>query len=199
MIIPKIILGSQSPRRREIMGFFSLPFEQVPSHFDEESVAFSGDPAQYATLLSQKKAESLAQKYPTDVIVTADTVVFCNGKVYNKPQDEKEARQFLIDLGGVWHSVFTGVTVRKGTSVHSAAEETKLLFHKLSPEQIKKFHDHCYFLDKAGGYAIEKSGNLIVSQMEGCYYNVMGLPIKTVQKLLLKQNIDLWNYLKSFD
>ena len=193
-----IILGSQSPRRREILDFFSLPFEQIPSHFDEESVLFEGDPVKYATLLSQKKAESLALKYPTDVVITADTVVYCKGKVYNKPQDAKQAQRFLIDLGGVWQSVITGVTVRKGVTTQSAAEETKILFHKLTEAQIKKFHDHCYFLDKAGGYAIEKCGNLIVSRMEGCYYNVMGLPINTVQKLLLNLEIDLWDYLKSF-
>jgi septum formation protein len=180
------------------MSFFSLPFEQIASDFDEESVSYSGDPAKHAMLLSQKKAETLAHKFPNDVILTADTVVFCNGKLYNKPQDEHEAKQFLLDLGGQWHSVFTGVTARKGPSVHTASDETKLFFHKLTPQQIQKFHEHCHFLDKAGGYAIEKSGNLIVSRIEGCYYNVLGLPINTVQKLLLKLGIDLWDYLKAF-
>jgi septum formation protein len=180
------------------MEFFSLPFMQVASDFDEESVVFQGDPAKHAMLLSQKKAEVLAQKFPNDVILTADTVVYCNGKLYNKPQDEHEARQFLLDLGGNWNHVFTGVTARKGVAVHSDFDETKLLFHKLTPDHIQKFHQHCSVLDKAGGYAIEKCGNLIVSRIEGCYYNVMGLPINTVQKLLIKLGIDLWDFLKTF-
>lgn len=193
----KIILGSQSPRRREIMDFFSLPFVQVSSDFDEESVSFEGDPAKHAMLLSQKKAETLALRYPKDVILTADTVVFCKGNLYNKPRDEHEAQEFLTTFAGNWQSINTGVTVRRGLDVHTGFEETRLLFNNLTPDQIKKFHAHCYFLDKAGGYAIEKSGNLIVSRIEGCYYNVLGLPINTVQKLLLKLDIDLWDFLKT--
>lgn len=180
------------------MSYFSLPFVQIASDFDEESVPFSGQPDKHATLLSQEKARVLTEKHPHDVILTADSVVFCKGKLYNKPADEQEAMQYLIDLGGHWHSVFTGVTVRKGSQFHSGHEETKLLFHKLSEDQIQKFHRHCYFLDKAGGYAIEKSGNLIVSRIEGCYYNVLGLPINLSRQLLLNFGIDLWDFLKSF-
>jgi septum formation protein len=194
----KIILGSHSPRRREIMDFFSLPFLQVGSDFSEETVPFKGDPAVYATVLSQKKGEALASKYPQEIILTADTVVFHKGKVYNKPADEKEAFSFLAELCGNWHSVYTGVTVRRGSESYSSHEETRLLFNALTPQQIQKFHHHCYFLDKAGGYAIEKSGNLLVSRIEGCYYNVLGLPMNTVRTLLLKLGIDLWDYLKSF-
>lgn len=179
------------------MDFFSLPFVQVSSDFDEDSILFQGDPKKHAMLLSQKKAEAIAPRFPEEVILTADTVVFCKDKLYNKPRDEHEAREFLSTFAGNWQSITTGVTVRKGSQVHTDFEETRLLFHPLSPDQIKKFHAHCYFLDKAGGYAIEKSGNLIVSRIEGCYYNVLGLPINTVQKLLLKVGIDLWDFLKT--
>ena len=194
----QIILGSQSPRRREIMEYFSLPFIQAPSNFDEGSIEYQGDPVAYAITLSQKKAEVLSVQFGKEIILTADTVVVCKGKLYNKPENEQEAFQYLEELGGHWHSVYTGVTVRKGPDVHSAHEETRLLFHKLSHDQIQKFHRHCYFLDKAGGYAIEKSGNLIVSRIEGCYYNVLGIPINTTRNLLLNVGIDLWDFLKSF-
>jgi septum formation protein len=193
----KIILGSQSPRRREIMDYFSLPFVQVASDFDEDSIAFEGNPAKHAMLLSQKKAETLSLRFPHEVILTADTVVSCKGELYNKPRDEHEAAEFLRTFSNTWQEVNTGVTVRRGSEVHTSFEETKLLFHKLTPEHIKKFHNHIYFLDKAGGYAIEKSANLIFSRIEGCYYNVLGLPINTVQKLLLKLSIDLWDFLKT--
>ncbi len=194
----QIILGSQSPRRREILNHFSIPFIQVPSGFDEESVPYAGSPQAHAMTLSQKKAETLALQYPQDVILTADSVVFCEGKLFNKPRDEEEAFLFLSTFAGQWHSVYTGVTTRRGPLVFTDVEETRVLFNPLTPKQIKQFHRHCYFLDKAGGYAIEKSGNLIVSRLEGCYDNVLGLPINTTHRLLLKVGIDLWDFLKSF-
>ena len=194
----QIILGSQSPRRQEILSAFSIPFAQVPSNFDEESVHYQGNPGEHAMFLSQKKSETLFSEYPDAVILTADTVVFYEGKLFNKPQDENEAFFFLSTLCGHWHSVFTGVTVRRGPLAYTDVEETRLLFNPLTPDQIKQFHAHCYFLDKAGGYAIEKSGNLIVSRLEGCYDNVLGLPINTTRKLLLKVGIDLWDFLKKF-
>ncbi len=192
----KIILGSQSPRRKEIMDFFSLPFDQIPAHFDEESLPFSGNPSTYAITLSQKKAEVLAQKFPSEIIMTADTVVFFNGKLYNKPGSQEEAFAFLKAFSGKWQQVITAVTVQKGTEVFSSHEETKLLFNSLSDDQIRKFHTYCLALDKAGGFAIEKAGSLLISKIEGSYDTVMGLPINTVYKLLLKVGINLWDFLK---
>ncbi|MBP7075058.1 MAG: septum formation protein Maf [Rhabdochlamydiaceae bacterium] len=192
-----IILGSQSPKRREILGHFSIPFMVVPSDFDEESIPFAGNPGQHALILSQKKNEVLRKQYPNEVILTADSVVYCDGKLYNKPANEEEAFSFLSAFSGKWQSVFTGVTVARGPIVYSDIEETKILVNTLTPEQIKKFHSSIFTLDKAGGYTIEKSGILIVSRLEGCYDNVLGLPINTTRKLLLKVGIDLWDFLKT--
>ncbi len=192
-----IILGSQSPKRREILGHFSIPFMVAPSDFDEESIPFAGNPGQHALILSQKKNEVLRKQYPNEVILTADSVVYCDGKLYNKPANEEEAFSFLSAFSGKWQSVFTGVTVARGPIVYSDIEETKILVNTLTPEQIKKFHSSIFTLDKAGGYTIEKSGILIVSRLEGCYDNVLGLPINTTRKLLLKVGIDLWDFLKT--
>lgn len=193
----RIILGSQSTKRREILGHFSIPFIVVPSAFDEESVEYDNNPGQHALLLSQKKNEVLRQQYPDEVILTADSVVYCDGKLYNKPRDLDEAFAFLTAFSGKWQSVFTGVTVSRGPLVYSDVEETKILVNNLTPSQIKNFHSAIFTLDKAGGYTIEKSGILIVSRLEGCYDNVLGLPINTTQKLLLKVGIDLWDFLKT--
>jgi septum formation protein len=193
-----IILGSQSPKRREILEHFSIPFMVVPSNFDEESIPFDGNPGQHALILSQKKNEVLQKQFPTEVILTADSVVYCDGKLYNKPADKEEAFAFLTAFSGKWQSVFTGVTVARGPVVYSDIEETKILVNTLTPEQIKKFHSAIFTLDKAGGYTIEKSGILIVSRLEGCYDNVLGLPINTTRKLLLKVGIDLWDFLKTY-
>lgn len=154
----QIILGSQSPRRREILEFFSLPFVQVASEFDEDSIPFKGDPTAHATLLSQKKAETLAKRYPKDVILTADSVVFCKGKLYNKPADEHEAFQFLSEICGQWQQVITGVTARRGNEVHSGHEETRLLFNRLSPEQIKNFIATAIFSTKQAVMRSKKEG-----------------------------------------
>lgn len=192
-----IILGSQSPKRREILGHFSIPFMVVPSDFDEESIPYAGNPGEHALILSQKKNEVLQKQYPNEVILTADSVVYSDGKLYNKPANEEEAFSFLSAFSGKWQSVFTGVTVSRGPMVYSDIEETKILINNLTPEQIKKFHSSIFTLDKAGGYTIEKSGILIVSRLEGCYDNVLGLPINTTRKLLLKVGIDLWDFLKT--
>ena len=92
----RLILGSQSPRRKEILNYFAIPFVQIPSAFDEESIAFRGDPSRYVQELSQKKAQELAPRFPGDAILTADTVVFLNGKIYNKPKDEGEGRHVVV-------------------------------------------------------------------------------------------------------
>jgi len=192
----KIILGSQSPRRRELLELFSIPFIQVPSDFDEESVLYEGNPGEHAMLLSKKKSETLAKQYPEEVILTADSVVFCDGKLYNKPRDADEAFAFLNAFSGKWQSVFTGVTVSRGPLAYTDVAETRILFNSLTPQQVKTYHSNIHFLDKAGGYTIEKLGNLVVSRIEGCYDNILGLPINTTQQLLLKVGIDLWDFLK---
>lgn len=192
----RIILGSQSPRRKEILSYFSLPFEQATPPFNEESVPFAGDPAAYVCDISLGKAESLQKQFPEAIIVTADTTVYREGKIYGKPVDEHQAFEFLSELVGQWHSVFTGVTVKTKHDTYSAAEETRVLFNPLTPEQIRHYHKKLHWSDKAGGYAIQMAGGLIVRKIDGCYYNVMGLPINTLKDLLNNIGIELWEYLK---
>jgi septum formation protein len=175
----RLILGSQSPRRREILEFFSLPFEQVPSYFAEELVPYDGDPIGYAKILSQGKAHSLKIRYPKTLILTADTVVYKEGKIYGKPASLDEAFQILYE-----------------NREYSECEETKVLFHELSESQIRSYHHSFQVTDKAGGYGIQKAGHLIVKRMEGCFYNVMGLPLNALKNCLEKVGIDLWHYLK---
>lgn len=191
----QIILGSQSPRRKEILGYFSLPFQQIPSSFDEESIPFQNNPEEYVCLLSKGKAEVLHRQYPDAVIITADTIVYREGKIYGKPKTLEDAFTFFSELVGEWHTVYTGVTVRCGTKEFHRPEGTRVLFNALTPEQIRRYHTKVEFGDKAGGYAIQDVGGLIVRRIEGCYYNVMGLPINTVHDLLKNLGIDLWDYL----
>lgn len=192
----KLILGSQSPRRKEILGYFSIPFIQASPQYDEDIIPFEGDPIQYVKILSKGKADSLLKQYPNSIIITADTTVYRNGKIYGKPRDEKEAFEFLKDLSGVWHSVFTGLTIRYGKKEWQDVAETKVLFNPLTDKQIHNYYQKLPYADKAGGYMIQQAGGIIVQRIDGCYYNVMGFPINSLHKLLLHLGIDLWDYIQ---
>lgn len=194
MITP-LILGSESPRRQEILNYFTLPFQQVSSAFDESIIPFNGDPKEYVTELSIGKARSLETNFPNDTILTADTVVYREGKIYGKPASEKEATSVLSELIGHWHSVYTGVAVLQNGKLFHGTEETKVLFNALTDEEVNHYHKQIDWKDKAGGYTIQMAGGLLVKRIDGCYYNVMGLPINTVRKLLLEVGIELWYHL----
>lgn len=191
----RLILGSQSPRRKEILSYFSLPFEQVAGSFDEDSVKFSGNPTEYVCSLSKSKANALAPRFPDAIILTADTIVYREGKIYGKPADVEEAFRSLSELVGKWHTVYTGVTVQFGKEEFHQAEATRVSFNDLNTEQIRHYLARSHWADKAGGYAIQLVGGLIVSKIDGCYYNVMGLPVNTVHTLLKNVDVDLWNYI----
>lgn len=192
----QLILGSQSPRRKEILGFFSLPFITVNSNFDEDSVPFNDNPSEYVCEIATGKARALTPLFPNDLILTADTTVYKSGKVYGKPKDPEDAFQALSELEGDWHSVYTGVSLISNNHVWTAFEETRVLFNPMSPEEIRHYHKKLHWSDKAAGYAIQMAGGLAIAKIDGCYYNVMGLPINSVRKLLLNVDIDLWDYLK---
>lgn len=191
----RLILGSQSPRRKEILGYFKIPFDQVPSSFDESLVIFEGDPKEYVSQIARKKGEVLASLHPDDTILTADTIVYSDGKVYPKPESLETAKKILQELSGKWHSVFTCVALRSQGEEYFDIEETRVLFNNLKPEQISRYHQAINYSDKAGAYAIQETGSLVCKKIEGCYYNVMGLPINTVRELLSKTGIDIWEYL----
>jgi len=196
-----LILGSGSPRRKEILDYFSLPFEQKTSNYDEESLSFDGNPLNYVSNLAHGKLIEIKKANPDAIILTADTVVFCEGKVYNKPKTEDEAFKALTELSGKWHSVFTAVCLYSGDrleepQIFQAVEETRVLFNALTPNEIRHYHSKIHWTDKAGGYAIQMGAGLIVNKIDGCFYNVMGLPINTVRRLLKNINIELWDYVK---
>lgn len=193
----RLILGSTSPRRREIISYFSLDFEQISPDYDEEAVPFPKDnPTGYVLELAVGKAESLCKQYPEALILSADTIVYKDGKVYGKPKTEADAFLAIQELQGGWHSVYSAVAVACNGKISSGYEETRVLMNDLDEAQIKRYLNALHWADKAGGYAIQLAGSLIVSKIEGCYYNVMGLPINTVNKLLNEVGFDLWDHLQ---
>lgn len=193
---PRLILGSQSPRRKEILSYFSLPFDQVNPDFDEDAVPFRGDPAAYVCEIADGKAHSLAGRFPDALILTADTTVYKAGRIYGKPATQEEAFEFFSSLADSWHSVFTGVALQHGKETWSCFEETRVLFNSMTPDEIRSYHSRLHWADKAGGYMVQMAGGLAIKKIDGCYYNAMGLPINSVRKLLKEVHIDLWDYIK---
>ena len=193
-----IILASTSPRRKEILSFFSLNFKIVPSNFDEKTIQFVKDPKSYVLEIATKKAIALDKKYLNDIIIAADTIVYFNSKIYSKPNNLIEAKKQLSELSNSWHEVFTAVCIKHQGMIYNDIESTKVFINPLTDKEIDKYLNSIKYLDKAGGYAIQNAGSIIIKEMVGCYYNAMGLPINTLRKLLAKVGINLWDYLKTF-
>lgn len=191
-----LILASSSPRRAEILRYFCLPFTQYPSHFDESVIPFNKDPESYAKKLAEKKASLVGDAFSQEIVLAADTIVYFNGKIYNKPKNSEEAFTMLQELSNQWHVVMTAVAMCKENVCYSALEKSYVLFNPLTEEQIKLYHKSDPCLDKAGGYGIQGSGSILVNRIIGCYYNIMGLPINVVTELLSKMQVNLWHYLK---
>lgn len=191
----ELILGSQSPRRKDVLSFFNLPFRQVSPSFDEDAVPFEGNPIEYVNTLSKGKALSLQDRFLNQAILTADTVVYKEGKIFNKPKDKQEAHQHLRELAGRWHSVFTGLTLSYAHQAWQQVEETRVQFNPLTEQQIYLYQHALCCTDQAGGYMIQGAGSLVVKRIEGCYYNVLGLPVNALHELLLKIGIDMWEHL----
>lgn len=191
----RLILGSQSPRRKEVLGYFDLPFEQASPPFEERTVEYQGNPTQYALQIAEGKAASLEPLYPDAALLTADTVVTKEGQVFGKPKDKKHSVEMLQELSGQWHTVMTAMVLSYRGHRYSGVESTHVLFNPLSPETLQRYLQLALH-DKAGSYLIQGSGGLIVNRIEGCYYNVVGMPLNTLQNLLLEIGIDLWHYLK---
>lgn len=193
----RLILGSQSPRRKEILSHFNIPFEQAFPPFNEDAVPFRGHPGEYVCELSKGKADSLYPLYQDAAILTADSVVFKDGIIFGKPKDRGNAVQTLQALANAWHTVYTGVTIRFKEKEFHQFEETRVLFNKLTPAQIDLYIERLKCSDKAGGYGIQMGAGIVIKRIEGCYTNVMGLPVNTLCELMSKIGVDLWHHLKS--
>ena len=182
----KWILASGSPRRRELLQMAGVPFDVVTSDADE-SVPPGTEPAAAAALISGRKAHAAAA-LPTCQgrgVIGADTVVCLDGKIFGKPKDSEDAFRMLSMLSGRTHTVYTGVTVlHPDGRVTQFVEETDVCFFPLDEQQIRDYIATGEYTDKAGGYAIQGLGALLISGISGDYYNVVGLPIARLVRTL---------------
>ncbi len=176
----KIILASQSPRRKQLMEAAEIAFEIVIADVDE-----TNPPGMAGELvpehLAKKKAAAIETDYPDSIIIAADTIVLLDGNILGKPKDAADAEHILSQLSGRVHRVVTGVCIQKGDKQHSFSTVTEVHFRKLSAEQISHYVTNYKPFDKAGAYAIQEwIGMIGIEKIDGDYYNVMGLPIGEV-------------------
>ena len=180
----KIVLASQSPRRRQLLGQMGLEFTTQSPEIDE--AAFQGrDARDLVQILSREKARWIAgQVDPETLVIGADTVVVRDGEILGKPKGEEEARAMLASLSGRTHQVCTGVTVCRGDKVLTQVEETQVTFRPLTDQEIRQYVSTGEPMDKAGAYGIQGLGALLAERLEGDYFNVMGLPLCRLGQML---------------
>lgn len=187
----KIILASQSPRRKELLDRMGIQdFETISPNVDES--AFHGlPPEELVRRLSAEKAAAVAGKVGKDaIVIAADTVVALEGAVLGKPADELDAFKMLSALSGVRHQVYTGVTVCRGGEKQTAHEVTDVTFRELSEREIEDYISTGEPMDKAGAYGIQGYGALLIQGISGDYYNVMGLPVCRLSGMLSRFGVD---------
>ena len=185
-----LILASQSPRRRELLGLTGLDFTVRVADIDETMDAGKA-PFEEVARVSCLKAQAVARK-PEDVVIAADTIVVCEGKVLGKPRNEEDAYRILSLLSGRHHEVMTGMTVLRGEEIITHTEVTKIHFRELLPTEIRAYIASGEPMDKAGAYGIQGGAALFVDQMEGDYYNVMGLPVCRLAMILRSFGLPIW-------
>lgn len=185
--MPRLILASASPRRRELLAQLGVPFEVVVAEIVEHEEATT-DPRVMVAHNAALKADWVAARHPDALVLGADTTVFLDGHALNKPRDAAEARAMLRRLSGRTHTVFTGLALRRTSDGLSIDEgvASEVTFKPLDDAIIEAYLARVHTLDKAGGYAIQEHADLIVAGYLGSYSNIIGLPLETTKQLLTR-------------
>lgn len=186
----QIILASQSPRRKELLGQMGISNFIIRPAVGEETAQPGLTPAQLVEALSLQKGLEVAQTAPDDLVIAADTVVAVDGRVLGKPRDRADAVQMLTALSGRTHTVYTGVTLCRGGEVLTQHEATQVRFRTLTPDEIQAYVDTNEPMDKAGSYGIQGYGALLVEGIEGDYFNVVGLPVCRLGRMLARFGVN---------
>ena len=184
----QIILASQSPRRKELLSLFHIPFTVRVADIDESMPGT--DPCAEVADISRRKAAAIKHE-PDDVVIAADTIVVCDGAVLGKPKDEADALRMLRMLSGRRHQVMTGMTVLYGDVAHTCTEVSDVYFRELTDSEINRYIRTKEPMDKAGSYGIQGGGALFVEKIHGDYFNVMGLPVCKLSQVLTQLLPDL--------
>jgi septum formation protein len=187
-----IVLASASPRRKELLEKIGLKFMIDPSDYPEDRY-WDLSPLEQAKAISLGKARVAAQKYPEAIIIAADTFGVMGSRILGKPRNAREASQMLQSMSGKSHRVITGFTVLDASRNKSITRivETRVYFKPLSLSEINNYIKSGEPLDKAGAYAIQGLGSLLVEKIKGDYYNVVGLPLQALAEVLKEFGIKI--------
>ena len=189
----KLILASKSPRRRELMQKLNTAFDCEPARGEE--IIPEGTPTEDITrVLSRQKAREVFSRHAGEdvTVIGSDTVVLCDGKVFGKPADEEEARQMLRSLSGKTHQVSTGVTILSAEGEESFTSVAEVRFFDLPEAQIEAYLASGEPMDKAGTYGIQGQGALLVEEVRGDFYTIVGFPIGEVARRLVNRGVLTW-------
>lgn len=191
----RLILASASPRRRELLALICPKFEIIPSTFDESGMPSDLTPREHVAISAMEKARDVAAAVCNGIVIGADTVVSIDEHILGKPVDEADAKRMLRLLSGRTHQVHTGihvVSVIEGKSQeHGDTECTDVRFRELADAMIERYVATGEPLDKAGAYAIQGRGSVLIEGISGCYFNVVGLPVYKLSTILENYGIGL--------
>jgi septum formation protein len=186
--VPHVILASQSPRRRELLGLIGIPHTVMPADIDE-TVMPHEEPVPHCERLAREKAHTLAVQHPDAVVIAADTIVVLDGAILGKPSDVADARRMVKLLSGRSHTVHTAIAVARDGRTESAVESVEVTFRALSDDEIAAYVATGEPMDKAGAYGIQGWGATIVERVNGDYFSVMGLGLRRLIDLLARVGI----------
>jgi septum formation protein len=189
-VVP-LILASASPRRRELLSFLGVAFTVLPADVDESIPIDATELVEIAQILSEKKARHIADRYPQAAVLGADTIVVLDGQLLGKPQDHAEATSTLQALRGRAHQVITGVSLAYGDKTWNRYAVTDVVMRDYTDEEIADYVASGDPFDKAGSYAIQDRRFRPVDHCEGCYCNVVGLPIVLTQRLFEEASVSV--------
>jgi len=184
------VLASSSPRRQELLKLLLADFEVVPSHVDE-SVHTSEQPETMVARLAREKAMAVQAQQPAAYIIGADTVVVCEGEILGKPASPEDARRMLRKLSGKTHQVLTGVCLVHWDKWVVECSTTDVTFCLLSEQEIEDYLRSGEPFDKAGAYAIQGLGARFVEQIDGCHFNVVGLPVSRLYQMIKHLKVEV--------
>ena len=182
---PPLVLASQSPRRKDLLGILGIPFSVVPASIDEAPV--SGEsPENFVVRIAREKCAEVASRVSQSVVLSADTIVTVDGDILGKPSDEKDVIRMLQRLSGRRHSVYTAVCVinQLKPETFEGLDRTDVWFNPMSDAEILNYVRRENVMHKAGAYAIQGFAAVYIPRIEGNYSNVMGFPLPVVYELL---------------
>ncbi|MFC1592013.1 Maf family protein [Thermodesulfobacteriota bacterium] len=193
-----LLLASASPRRRQMLQGMGVRFRAVKSPYREEPHAGAVPPHAYVQEHARGKACAAAGRHANSLIIGADTVVVYRRRILGKPATMQEAREYLRLLNGRTHAVYTGLCLADTAedTVVTDYAKTLVTFRELTAGEIDLYLARINPLDKAGAYAIQDEGSVIVQRIQGCYYNVVGFPIAKLEEMLLVKGVSLFQYMQ---